>query len=133
MAVVGASGVVGRVYAVASGASKALLVTDVKSSVAVRLARSREQVLMDGTGGSVCTLRFVHRDTSVEAGEMVVTSGLDGVFPDGIPVGKVKAVRQLETGIFQEVDVELTEPLGRVEDVLIVLSGRTCSDGYVSE
>ncbi len=125
MAVIGARGLAGRIYAVSPGSSKVLLITDFKSSVAVRFQTSREEAIMDG-GGDSCNLKYVHKDTLVESGEGVITSGLDGIFPEGIFVGVVQKVKQLDYGIFQEVTLVPSEHLNSLEEALVIVSGSSC-------
>ncbi len=127
MAVIGAHGLAGRIYAVSPESSKVLLITDFKSSVAVRLQTSREQAIMDG-GGDSCTLKYVHKDSPVQLGERVITSGLDGIFPEGIAVGVVQKIKQLDYGIFQEVTLIPSERLNSLEEALVVVSGSICID-----
>ena len=125
MPVIGAHGLIGRIYAVSPGSSKVLLITDLKSSVAVRLQSSREKAIMDG-GSENCILKYVHKDAPVQLGEHVITSGLDGIFLEGIPVGVVQRIKQLDYGIFQEVILVPSEHLNRLEEVLVIVSGSTC-------
>lgn len=127
MAVIGAHGLAGRIYAVSQKSSKVLLITDFKSSVAVRFQTSREEAIMDG-GGDSCTLKYVHKDSPIQPGERVVTSGLDGIFPEGIPVGVVQSAKQLDYGIFQEVTLIPGEKLNSLEETLVVVSGSICID-----
>jgi len=129
MPVLGARGLVGRVFAVAPGSAKVMLITDVKSSVAVRFQRTREDAIMDGAGGPVCNLKYVHKDSPVSVGDAVITSGLDEVFPGGIPVGVVQSFRVMDYGIFQEVELAPAEGLNQVEEVLVVLSDSSCQFG----
>ena len=129
MTVVGVNGLVGRIYAVSDSAAKVLLITDLKSSVAVRIAETREQSIMDGTGDDGCLLKYVHKDAPVRNGGWVYTSGLDGIYPEGIPVGQLDSVKQLDYGIFQEVTLRPAEQISRIEDVLVILSGSSCTWG----
>ncbi len=127
MAVIGAHGLAGRIYAVSQESAKVLLITDFKSSVAVRFQTSREEAIMDGAGES-CKLKYVHKDSFIQPGERIITSGLDGIFPEGIPVGIVQKVKQLDYGIFQEVTLMPSERLNSLEEVLVIVSGSTCID-----
>ena len=130
MAVIGSVGLVGRIYAVSDSAAKVMLITDLKSSVAVRVAEVREQSIMDGAGDGTCILKYVHKDAPVHPGDWVYTSGLDGIFPEGIPVGQLEGVHQLDHGIFQEVSLVPTEKGHRVEEVFVIISGSSCARGY---
>ncbi len=129
MTVVGMNGLLGRIYAVSHSSAKVLLITDLKSSVAVRIAETREQSIMDGTGDEACLLKYVHKDAPARNGDWVYTSGLDGIYPEGIPVGQLDSVKQLDYGIFQEVTLRPAERISRVEDVFVILSGSSCTWG----
>jgi len=126
MPVVGLMGLVGQVISASSSSAKVLLVTDAKSSVAVRLQSSRESAIMDGSGDTRCRLKYVHKDAPVSVGEQVITSGLDGIYPEGIPVGAVDSIDRMEYGIFQDVYLMPAERFRKLEEVLIVLSGPEC-------
>jgi len=117
--VVGTEGLIGRVFAVSPGSAKVLLITDPKSAVAVRFQDTREEAILDGAGG-LCALRYVHKDAPVSPGDVVVTSGLDGIYPPGLRVGVVTTVRKLDYGIFQEVEMLPYEAFDRIEYVLVL-------------
>lgn len=119
MPVMGAKGLIGRIYAVSSWSSKALLITDPRSSVAVRFQDSREEAIMDGAD-KICTLKYVHKDAPVNVGERVVTSGLDDLYPRGMPVGSVMNVQKLDHGIFQNVELTPFEDFHHMEEVFVI-------------
>jgi len=133
MAVIGTSGLLGRTFAVSDSAAKVLLITDLKASTAVYMAPTQEQSIMDGNGDATCTLKYVHKDTPVHVGDWVYTSGLDRLYPRGIPVGQVSSAKQLDYGIFQQVGLLPAERVNRVEQVLVVLEGNSCEGGYLGE
>jgi len=118
--VMAADGLVGRVFAVTPWSAKVLLITDPKSAVSVRFEDSREQAILDGSGSS-CSLKYVHKDAEVLEGYIVVTAGLDGIFPPGLPVGTVSRVQKLDYGIFQEADLEPFVAFRRLEEVMVLL------------
>lgn len=90
--VLGDAGLVGRVVAVAGGYAKVQLITDRAASVGVQLSASRRQGVLRGSRPGELTIDFVPRQAEVENGDAVLTSGIDGVYPRGIPVGTVVAV-----------------------------------------
>lgn len=122
MPVLGTKGLIGRIFAVSAWSSKVLLITDPKSSVAVRFQDTREEAMMDGSD-NICTLKYVHKDAPVKAGEAVVTSGLDGLYPKGMLVGSVRNVEKLDYGIFQNVDLIPFEDFRHMEEVFVMLAG----------
>lgn len=122
MAVIAADGLVGRVVRVTANFSKVLLITDPNSSVAARLAASRESGILTGQRERDLRFSLVDPETPVAPGEQVVTSGLGGVFPGGIPVGVVSQVVPDETALEKQILVRPTVDFSRLSDVLVVLS-----------
>ncbi len=122
-AVIGHSGVVGQVLHTSAGAADILLISDISSGVAARLQESRLRGICVGNGRWAASLEFVARQESgaVAEEDVIVTSGDDGVFPAGIPVGTVSHVEVGETGQFLTVDLALAEDLTCLEDVIVLL------------
>ena len=77
---------------VAGGYAKVQLVTDRAASVGVQLERSRRQAVLRGSAPGELLLDYVPRQATIEVGERVLTAGIDGVYPRGIPVGVVISV-----------------------------------------
>jgi rod shape-determining protein MreC len=122
MAVLTTSGVVGQVVAVSTHAARVMLVSDPNSGVDVLVQRSRVQGIAAGAAENSCTLKYVQRGSDVAVGDTILTSGLDGIFPKGQPVGVIAKVDARETRMFQEVEVKLSADLGKIEEVLVVPS-----------
>ncbi len=119
MAVVGSHGIVGKVHATYGSSSMVLLLNDAESGVGVVLAGSGEPGVLRGTGGRLCRLAYIGPHIRVEAGEAVYTSGLDGVYARGMPVGSVETV---ELGVKSlEIQVRPHANLDRLDSVLVVL------------
>jgi rod shape-determining protein MreC len=121
MPVVAADGVVGQIVKVASGSSRVLLLTDHSSGIAATIQRSRARGVVKGKGEGLCSLEFTTREEDVKVGDMVVTSGIGGVFPKGLPIGEVTMVKRGEYGIFQTVTIRPSVNLAHLEEVLVVL------------
>lgn len=111
-------GVVGRLWAVARGQSSVLPLDAYNASTAVMLARSRATGVLQGTGPGRGAVRYVGPQEVVQVGEPVLTSGLDRVFPRGLLVGHVTAVRPRERELGLE--VSLAAPLDKVHLVLLL-------------
>jgi rod shape-determining protein MreC len=123
MPVVVAEGVVGRVHAVSSHSADVLVLTDLNSSIAVRVDRTRARANVRGTGKpDLCRLDYALRTEDVIEGDPVVTSGTDGVFPRGIPVGKVTQLDRRGHGLFQDAKVVPAVDVTRLEEVLVLTS-----------
>ncbi len=123
MPVVVAEGVVGRIQAVTGSTSDVLVLTDRNSSIAVRIERTRARANVRGLGKpDAAKLDFALRTEDVIEGDALVTSGTDGVFPRGIPVGRVTQVDPRARGLFQDARVVPAVDPTRVEEVLVMTS-----------
>ena len=118
MAVLTPDGVVGKVVAVFPRASQVLLITDQKSGVGVVLTETNLMGVVKGGGATQCQLDYVPNQETVAPGTLLITSGLDQLFPRGLPVGRVVSARPGEA--FQEIVVEPAVALGRLEYVLVL-------------
>jgi rod shape-determining protein MreC len=129
MPVVVAEGVVGRVHAVAGGSADVLVLTDVNSSIAVRVDRTRARANVRGLGKpDLCRLDYALRTEDMIEGDALVTSGTDGVFPRGLPVGKITQVERRQHGLFQDARVIPAVDVTRIEEVLVVTAWERPSD-----
>jgi rod shape-determining protein MreC len=123
MPVVVAEGVVGRVHAVAGHSADVLVLTDLNSSVAVRVERTRARANVRGMGKpDLCRLDYALRVEDVIEGDPLVTSGTDGVFPRGLPVGKVTQLDRRQHGLFLDARVVPAVDVTRLEEVLVLTS-----------
>jgi len=113
-------GIVGMVRDVLGNRSSIMLITDINSAVAVRIQDIREEGILEGRGDNMTYLKYIPRDVEVEYGQAVITSGLDGLYPEGIIVGYIKDIRKTGTGFFQDIIVQPTQNLNRVEEVAIL-------------
>lgn len=121
MPVVAANGVVGQVVKVAAGSARVLLLTDHASGIAALVQRSRARGVVKGKGSSFCSLEFSLRDEDVKVGDMIVTSGIGGIFPKGLVIGEVTMVKKGEYGIFQTIDLRPAVNMAKLEEVLVLL------------
>ncbi len=122
-AVITPKGIVGKIIAIFPRTSQVLLVTDTSSGVAAALSESRVQGIVKGTGQNSVELQYVMKDISVAAGETILTSGLDRIYPKGLVVGTVSQVT--EGNIYKSIRLRPAVPLDRLETVLVVLKPRS--------
>jgi rod shape-determining protein MreC len=121
MPVVVGDGVVGRVYAVGAHGADVLVLTDRNSSIAVRVERTRARANVRGLGKpDACKLDYALRTEDMVEGDQLITSGTDGVFPRGLPVGKVTKLERNKHGLFQDSLVVPAVDVTRLEEVLVV-------------
>ena len=76
--------------------------------------------MLAGTGHRYCILKYVPTEQTVKEGELVITSGLDGIFPQGFPVGRVTKVRTEGVEFFQYIEVLPFQSSSKIEDILVV-------------
>jgi len=116
-------GIAGQVVDVSSRYSKIMLIIDRNSSVDAMVQRTRARGIIKGeaTAGH-CLFKYVLRKDDVRVGDTIVASGLDGVFPKGLPIGDVKEVVRRNSGVFQEVRVVPYIDFEKLEEVLVILN-----------
>jgi rod shape-determining protein MreC len=119
MAVITADGIVGKVLRVYRSTSLVLLIDDQTSGVGAILDKTRLQGIVRGTPGGEVVLERVMSDENVPTGEVVLTSGGDGIFPKGLLVGRVTKVSQ-GNELFWNIRVHPAANLGKLEEVLVV-------------
>ena len=112
-------GVVGRVVEIRESSAVIQLVTDPASSIGGVVNRTRAQGLVEGVAGGRLRLKLAAREEGVTPGDLVSTSGVGGLFPKGIPLGRVTRVRA-PTGLFRIVDLEPAVDPATVEEVLVL-------------
>lgn len=107
-------GVVGRVDKVGQMYSKIILITDINSRIPVMVERTRVRGILAGDNTQLPKMIFIPLDAELEIGDRIVTSGVAGVFPSGLPIGKVVSVDK------NNVKVKPYNNLERLEHVRIV-------------
>ncbi|MCD6306847.1 MAG: rod shape-determining protein MreC [Deltaproteobacteria bacterium] len=120
MPVVNASGVVGRIVSVSKNYAKVLLIVDQNSAVDCLTQRSRDRGMVKGTGGRLCEMDYMAKSGDVAVGDLVVTSGLGGVFPKGLPVGTVTEAKDEHGKLFKEIDIMPCVDFSKLEEVLVI-------------
>lgn len=129
MAVITDQGLVGRVLEAAEHWSKVMAIIDERSSVSVLAERTRDNgvargTVVAGTGanGDLLKVLYLPQDSKISKGDDVITSGLGGVFPKGIPVGTVEEVKKTLTGEIEYAMVKPYVDFLRIEEVLVIKS-----------
>jgi rod shape-determining protein MreC len=112
-------GIVGQVFLASAHAARVLLIADHNSGVDALVQRTRARGIVQGTAEGGCGLKYVKRTEDVQVGDTVVTSGLDGVFPKGVPIGHVVAVDKQGQGLFQYAEVAPRVDFGQLEELLV--------------
>ena len=117
--VVATSGLVGRVVLTAGTYAKIQLITDRAASVGAMIERTRRQGVLRGSGEGSLELDYIPAQADVRAGDLVVTAGIDGIYPRGVPVGTVTEVAA-SGELFHSIRVVPLVDFGLLDQVFIV-------------
>jgi rod shape-determining protein MreC len=120
MGVIAPAGVVGRVVTPTARASKVQLLIDRNAAAGVLVERSRAQGVALGSGEDQLRLEYVAETADVVVGDVVVTSGIDGIYPKGLTVGRVESVDK--NGAYRQISVRPAVDFSSLEEVLVVLT-----------
>jgi rod shape-determining protein MreC len=115
-------GIVGQVTDVSSLYAKVLLIIDQNSGVDALVQRTRSRGIIKGDPSGRCLFKYVLRKHDVRLEDIVVTSGLDGVYPKGLRIGRITKIVRGDAGIFQDVTVTPFVDFEKIEEVLVVLN-----------
>jgi rod shape-determining protein MreC len=118
LAVITPEGVVGKIIAVFPHSAQVLLITDSSSGVGCILEKTRVQGVLKGTGQNFGQLHYIMNDQPVSVGDVILTSGLDQIYPKGLPVGTV--TRTSPGNIYKDILIAPAAALDRLETVLVV-------------
>jgi rod shape-determining protein MreC len=121
MPVVSEEGLVGLVTATAQGAARAMLLLDRQAAIDATLQRSRTRGTLRGQGSGELDFEFVARDADVRVGDVVISSGLDGVYPKGLRLGRVEALEPAGTNLLGRARVAPAVDFGRLEQAFVML------------
>ncbi|MEJ2069369.1 MAG: rod shape-determining protein MreC [Syntrophobacterales bacterium] len=117
--VLSGDGIVGRIVETYPHYAKVMLIVDRNSGADAMVQRTRVRGILQGKGGNRCSLEYVPKNADVEVGDLVLASGLGGIYPAGQVFGRVSHVDKRTHGPFQEIMVTPGN-LSTLEEVLIV-------------
>lgn len=120
MAVVAPSGVVGRVTQPGPRAALVQLIIDGNAAAGAVVERTRVQGIVVGLGDGTLRMDYAPATGDVVTGDVVVTSGIDGLYPPGFVLGTVTRVARGD-GLYHEIALQPAVDFSRLEDVLVVL------------
>ena len=127
--------VVGKVIDVQQFSARIQPLIDQSSYIGVMLMESRYSGLLQGQSpiSDNCLMQYVDRRSEINYGDLVITSGMGGVFPKGIIVGEIVSVSKKRYGVFQEAIVKPVVDYGRLEEVYIITKSTTENTGRLLE
>ncbi len=121
MAVISPTGVVGRVVVPSARAAKVQLLIDRNAAAGALIERSRAQGVVLGAGDGGLLMEYVPEVADVVVGDVVVTSGIDGIFPKGFVIGRIEAVEK-SGGAYRRIVVKPAADFSALEEVLVVVT-----------
>ena len=117
-------GVVGQVLHISKNYSKVLLANAPSSAIDAMIQKNRVRGILKGAGEEGYVLHYVLKDEQVKVGDSVVTAGIGGMFPSGIPLGKVSSVQKKRRGMFLEIKVRPAVDFQKLEFIFLDVSER---------
>jgi rod shape-determining protein MreC len=122
MPVIAPPGLIGRLIDVSWHVSKVLLLIDESSNVDATLQRTRLQGIIRGAGFRGGILKYIIKNQDVKQGDTVISSGMGGVFPKGLLIGKVSGIEKPDNDLFLKINVAPFVDFSQLEEVLILVS-----------
>ncbi len=127
MAVVTSRGLIGNIYQVSRSSSRVLLLTDTRRAVSALVQRSREPGfvgVVEGSPEKRGYLRMVNlpSEANIQIGDTIVSSGLGGIFPKGLVIGRVMEVETDHYGLLKQALLSPEADFNRLEEVFVVIS-----------
>lgn len=113
-------GLVGKIVAIASHAAQVQLLIDPESSAAAMVQDSGAEGIVVWSDPGKLIMDFVARDQPVQAKQVVVTSGMGGIFPRGIPIGVVESVGEEDVNIYKQIEVQPFVDFRGLDEVMVI-------------
>jgi len=121
MPVISEQGLVGLVTATARRSAKAMLVLDRQTAIDGVIQRSRSRGIVRGRGSDELEFEFVARGSDVHVDDLVITSGLGGVYPKGLYIGRIREISDPGEQLLQTATIRPAVDFGRLEQVFVML------------
>jgi rod shape-determining protein MreC len=119
-------GIVGQIMQVSSTNSRVLLIADVTHAIPVRIARNNVRLVVSGSGSlNELLIQHVTHSSDIKIGDVLLSSGLGNVFPEGYPVATITSIIRDESRPFSQVRAKPIAQLDRLKYLLLLWSERT--------
>ncbi len=122
MAVCNSGGVIGQIVEVSATTSTVQLANDEGSGISAMIQSTRAQGMLQGQADGTLRLSYVSTDADVAVGDIVITSGIGGVFPKGLPLGTVTSVEKSDNDVYYTIVVRAQSTAENNEEVLVITS-----------
>jgi rod shape-determining protein MreC len=120
MPVITASGIVGQAVEVSKWHSKVMILNDTNCAVDVYVVGKHTRGIIEGSGQNTVKMKYVLKTDDVEAGDRLMTSGKDSIYPKGIAVGIVINIIKNMPGLFADIDVMPFNNFKKLDEVMVV-------------
>jgi rod shape-determining protein MreC len=120
--VIVSEGIVGHVLTSSSEYAKVLLIIDQNSSVDALIQRSRVRGIVEGISNDHCKLNYVLSQADVEVDDKIISSGFDGIYPKGLPIGRVLKIIGNTSGLFKDIEIAPFVDFSKLEEVMVILN-----------
>lgn len=122
MPVCSSGGVIGQIVEVSATTSTVRLITDEQSGISAMVQGSRAQGMLQGQPDGTLRLEYVVSDAEVSTGDIIITSGIGGAFPKGLPLGTVSSIERAPNAVYYTIVVRAASSAENNEEVLVVTS-----------
>lgn len=129
MGVMAPDGAVGRVVKVTPFTAIVLLITDPNNAVTGLIQRTRDEGIVEGTAEGRARMKYIPLLATLQSGDVIVTSGLTGGFPRGVPLGTITRIDRVEGELFQSAEIVPEVDLHKLEEVLVITDPLPVGDG----
>lgn len=123
-AVITPDGLVGHIYDIGNNWAKVITIIDSTSSVGAVLKRTGDTAIIEGSldyqNDNICKLTYLSKNASITEGDYIETSGMGGIYPSGLYIGRVKEIVADPSGITQQALVETAVNFGDLRQVFVV-------------
>ena len=120
MGVIVPAGVVGRVMKTTLDTSYVLLLTDPRSAIAALIQQTRDEGIVVGSEKQKAKIKYIPILSDLKQEDLVLTSGLVGSFPKGLPIGRIHQVEKQEMALFQEAELIPEVDFHKLEEVMVI-------------
>ncbi|PKN51562.1 MAG: rod shape-determining protein MreC [Deltaproteobacteria bacterium HGW-Deltaproteobacteria-13] len=125
MPVLAPPGLIGRLVDVSWHVSRVLLFIDENSNIDAIVQRNRTQGIISGAGSRGLIFKYISKTQDVKEGDVIISSGMGGVFPKGMLIGQVSHVDRQDGGLFLKITVAPYTDFSKLEEILILSSDET--------
>ena len=121
MPVIAPQGLLGQTIEVTSHSAKVRLITDQRSGLAAIIQPTRAEGIVEGSIEGVLSMEYVSRESTVVVGDIVLTSGMGGVYPKGLLVGEVESAELLESDLYHQIRIRPSAQVAGIEEVIVLI------------